>query len=100
MVHRTTLQTIRLLQEGKIEVGLVYLPVETKRLTVEEVTIIHDCFVAAPGFLPDQEESLSPAKLIQYPFLMLGKASHSRQWVDAFFDQYGVKGILNGISQS
>jgi LysR family cyn operon transcriptional activator len=91
LVHRTTLQTIRLLQEGKIEVGLVYLPVETKRLTVEEVAIIHDCFVAAPGFLPDLEESLSPAQLIQYPFLMLGKASHSRQWVDAFFDQYGMK---------
>jgi len=80
-----------MLKEGRIDLGFVNLPLEDEQLRITKVMDIHDCFVVGEKykFLADKEISLR--KLLQYPIMLVDKASNSRKFLEDFFLEHKLK---------
>ena len=91
VTNRTTPETTELLKAGKVDLGIVNLPLSPDAaLTVEETLAVHDCFVAGPGFVGLKGSSLSLQELSEYPLLLLEKGSNSRRFLDSFARSHGI----------
>lgn len=105
VTNRTTQETVALLKEGKIDFGIVNLPlqVDDRMLEVRESIELQDCFVSGAGFggadlgggeaggaSPQAEAPLTFIQLQQYPLLMLERASSTRRYIDRFAQEQGV----------
>ncbi|MCZ8517395.1 LysR family transcriptional regulator [Paenibacillus filicis] len=91
VTNRTTPETVKLLKEGAIDLGIVNLPVpQDKQLHVRESLTIRDGFVAGAkyGFLAEKPVSLE--ELSGYPLILLEKGSSSRAYFDAVALERGV----------
>ncbi|ACS99290.1 LysR family transcriptional regulator [Paenibacillus sp. JDR-2] len=90
VTNRTTPETLALLKEGKIDFGIVSLPVSDKQVAISESTLLQDCFVGGKGY-----QSLSggpPLTLEQlnaYPLLLLEKGSSTRRYLDDYAASHG-----------
>ena len=86
VTNRTTPETLDLLKAGKVDLGIVNLPVDPDRsLVIRETLTVHDCFVVGEKY---RHLALAPVSLLDlagYPVLLLEKASNSRRFIDAFF---------------
>jgi LysR family transcriptional regulator, cyn operon transcriptional activator len=94
VTNRTTQETVALLKEGKIDFGIVNLPLqaEDRMLEVRESIELQDCFVSGTSIdVPGLAEApLTFAQLQQYPLLMLERASTTRRYIDRFAQEQGV----------
>lgn len=91
VTNRTTPETKLLLKAGKVDLGIVNLPLDPDpSLTVRETLRVHDCFVAGPAFLRLKDIELSPEDLAQYPLILLEKGSNSRRFIDTFARDRGI----------
>jgi len=91
VTNRTTPETTELLKAGKVDLGIVNLPLSPDTsLTVEETLTVHDCFVAGAGFARLKGSTLSLQDLSEYPLLLLEKGSNSRRFLDLFARSLGV----------
>lgn len=91
VTNRTTPETTELLKAGKVDLGIVNLPLpHDPSLSVEETLQVHDCFVAGPGFGDLRGRRLSLHQLSEYPLLLLEKGSNSRRFLDAFARSLGI----------
>ncbi|HYH02615.1 MAG TPA: LysR family transcriptional regulator [Bacillota bacterium] len=91
VTNRTTAEIISQLKLGKVDLGIVNLPLETEnQLVIKESGVIQDCFVAGPNykFLADTEIAL--ADLARYPLLLLDKGTVTRRYIDRFAAGYGI----------
>jgi len=80
------------LKEGKIDFGIVNLPVEEDRqLVIRESIPLHDCFVAGEAYGKLAEKTVSWDELVRYPLLLLERGSSIRRYVDRFAERQGVK---------
>lgn len=93
VTNRTTRETIALLKEGRIDFGIVNLPIDGQQLHVRESMTLHDCFVAGPEYVgdSDSDRALSWEELTRLPLLMLEKGSSIRRHADAFAERQGVR---------
>ena len=93
VTNRTTRETIALLQDGRIDFGIVNLPVDDEGLSVRESAELHDCFVVGRTNAPPEiaESPLSWEQLAQLPLLMLEEGSSIRSYVDRFAQRQGVR---------
>ncbi|ALS28283.1 LysR family transcriptional regulator [Paenibacillus cisolokensis] len=91
VVNRTTPETIEMLKDGTIDVGIVNLPVEDRLLHVEEGGRLQDCFVAGPAYAHIAEQALPWERLSEYPLMMLERGSRSREFVDGFASARGCR---------
>jgi len=91
VTNRMTPETIALLKAGKVDLGIVNLPIDEDRaLVVRETLTVHDCFVAGEKH---RELSLAPVSLrdlASCPVLLLEKGSNSRRFIDSFFKEKQV----------
>ena len=91
VTNRTTPETIDLLKAGKVDLGIVNLPIAPDpSLTVQETLTVHDCFVAGPEFPPLTKAPMPLHELATYPLLLLEKGSNSRRLIDSFARSHGV----------
>jgi Transcriptional regulator len=91
VTNRTTRETIALLKEGKIDFGIVNLPVEEDRqLVIRESIPLHDCFVAGEAYIKLTERTVSWDELARYPLLLLEQGSSIRRYIDRFAKRLGV----------
>lgn len=92
VLNRTTPETIELLKAGKVDLGIVNLPVaQDNVLDIRETLTVHDCFVAGGRYKHLCEKPVSPTELARYPLLLLEKGGSTRAYLDAFFARYGVE---------
>jgi len=92
VTNRTTPETVALLKEGKIDLGIVNLPYGAdKRICVEESIGLQDCFVAGPLFQKSIASQITWKELQDYPLLMLERGSSTRAFVDHAADGQGVR---------
>jgi DNA-binding transcriptional LysR family regulator len=90
VTNRTTRETIALLKEGKIDFGIVNLPVRDNQLAIRESIPLHDCFVAGEAFRELAERTLTWQEFVRHPLILLEQGSSIRGYIDRFAKGQGV----------
>ncbi|AEI44574.1 LysR family transcriptional regulator [Paenibacillus mucilaginosus] len=90
LVHGTTPEIVRSLKEGKIDIGIVRLPVTDEQLHVREGITIRDCFVAGPKYRELAERDVSLEELLNYPIILFSRNSSSRRFITKQFLEQGL----------
>ncbi|MFC5653467.1 LysR family transcriptional regulator [Paenibacillus solisilvae] len=91
VTNRTTLETLALLKQGRIDLGIVNLPVTDPDIEVQETLVIEDCFIAGPEFKHLSERPVSWGELMEYPIILLEKGSVTRAYIDGVAKKQGVR---------
>lgn len=90
VTNRTTTETITLLKEGKIDLGIVNLPISDPHISIQESIVIHDCFLTGAAYKQLAETPISLQKLLEYPIILLEKGSSTRAYLDHFAEGHGL----------
>ncbi len=86
-----TPETLRYLQEGKIDFGVVSTPFEeTAGIRTVKVREIEDVFVAGLKFIPYKNKMLDLQELEKLPLISLEKNTSTRRYMDDFLEKNGV----------
>jgi LysR family transcriptional regulator, cyn operon transcriptional activator len=91
LVHGTTPEIIRQVKEGRIDFGIVRLPLHDDSIVTLEATTVQDCFVAGRRFAELGDKPLSLAELAQYPIILFTKTSSSRHFIQGLAAQMGIE---------
>jgi DNA-binding transcriptional LysR family regulator len=92
-IHVTNQKTdviIEMLKKGKIDIGIINLPVEDEQLLITKVMEIHDCFVVGSKYRHLSLEDQSIIELVKYPIMLVEKGSNSRAYIDKYFETNGI----------
>lgn len=82
-----TPETLRYMQEGKIDFGVVTAPLNEKHdLKIREVRQVTDIFVAGTKFRQYQHRRLPLKLLEELPLICLEKNTSTRRYIDAFLE--------------
>ncbi len=85
VTNRTSRETVELLRQGRVDFGVVNLPIEDDGLVVHTGPVLHDCFVAGERYRHLINRVLTPAELVRHPVMLLERGSVTRQRIDAYF---------------
>ena len=84
VINRTSEQIVQLLREGRIDLGIVHLPIDESSLSVRWLLDLHDCFMT--GQRPSwAERPLHVRDLSSLPLILLEKGSVTRDRIDQYF---------------
>jgi len=89
--HGTTPETIAFLKEGKIDLGVVRLPIVDSQIEVMKGIELQDCFVAGPRYAELKGKVLSLERLLQYPIILFSRNSRVRMAITELFQSYGYQ---------
>jgi DNA-binding transcriptional LysR family regulator len=89
--HGTTPEIISFLKEGRIDLGVVRMPIVDSQLEVRESIQLKDCFVAGPRYEQLKGETLSLEMLLEYPVILFSRNSRARMAITELFQSYGYK---------
>jgi Transcriptional regulator len=87
--HGTTPEVITFLKEGKIDLGVVRMPIVDPQLEVKESIQLQDCFVAGAVYNDLKNKVLSLSTLLQYPIILFSRNSRARMAITEIFHSYG-----------
>ncbi|WP_336786481.1 LysR family transcriptional regulator [Paenibacillus sp. MMO-177] len=87
--HGTTPEVITFLKEGKIDLGVVRMPIVDPQLEVKESIQLQDCFVAGAVYNDLKNRVLSLNTLLQYPIILFSRNSRARMTITEIFRSYG-----------
>ncbi|MFD0676528.1 MULTISPECIES: LysR family transcriptional regulator [unclassified Paenibacillus] len=92
VTNRTTAETVTLLKEGKIDLGIINLPLAQtdNKINVQESIPITDCFVAGVKHKYLSETLISLEALLQQPIILLEKGSSIRTYIDTFAESQSL----------
>ncbi|OXM82745.1 LysR family transcriptional regulator [Paenibacillus rigui] len=90
VTNRTSPETIQLLKEGKIDLGIINLPATDARLKVVESASLQDCFVAGLRYKQLNGKPLTLGELSGYPLILLEQGSNTRAYIDGYAAEQGV----------
>nr|WP_250886725.1 LysR family transcriptional regulator [Bacillus sp. SM2101] len=88
--HGTTPNIIELLKKGKIDLGIVHLPIEDNQVDVTEFINIHSCFVVSSKYKKLLKNEVSLKELLTYPLITFSKNSSSRKFIEALFKKHDL----------
>ncbi|MFD0681651.1 MULTISPECIES: LysR family transcriptional regulator [unclassified Paenibacillus] len=89
--HGTTPETISFLKEGKIDLGVVRMPIVDSQLEVMKGIQLQDCFVAGARYDELKDRVLSLELLLQYPIILFSRNSRVRMAITELFESYGYQ---------
>lgn len=86
---QSTNETLRLLDDNKIDVGLIGKHSILKNVIFHKVQDIEDTFVASPDYLDNlKKRGIAPEEVLQNcTLLLLDKNNITRQYIDEFFQE-------------
>ncbi|MBW7473786.1 LysR family transcriptional regulator [Paenibacillus oenotherae] len=87
--HGTTPEIITFLKEGRIDLGVVRMPIHDSQLQVRESIKLQDCFVTGARYAELKGAILSLDKLLQYPVILFSRNSRARMAITELFQNYG-----------
>ncbi|MBP1995053.1 LysR family transcriptional regulator [Paenibacillus eucommiae] len=90
LMHGTTPEIIRNVKEGRIDFGIVRLPLQDEALVILETITVQDSFVVGPRYLSLVQNEISLQQLIKYPLILFSKTSSSRKFIQEFALSHGV----------
>ncbi|MBD2868038.1 LysR family transcriptional regulator [Paenibacillus arenilitoris] len=91
VTNRTTPETIALLKEGKLDLGIVHLPAAGPGIEFRESAPLEDCLVAGGGYARLADRPLPLSELGDYPLLLLEQGVSTRRFLDDYAASHGVK---------
>lgn len=89
IVNRTSSETLRLLEQGAIDFGIISIPRDTSGFDFRELLTIEDIFIAGSRF-PELRKPQPLAALADYPLMMLEKNHVTREYIDGWFAAQNV----------
>jgi LysR family cyn operon transcriptional activator len=90
ITNRTTTETIQLLKAGKIDFGIVNLPINDEQLIIRDSIEIQDCFIAGAPYKHLAASKITLQQLSEHPILLLEKGSNTRSFIDQYAKQQDV----------
>lgn len=87
--HGTTPETIAFLKEGKIDLGVVRMPIVDPQIEVMGGIQLQDCFVAGARYAELKDRVLSLEHLLEYPIILFSRNSRVRMAITELFQSYG-----------
>lgn len=87
--HGTTPEIMAFLKEGRIDLGVVRMPIVDSQLEVKESFQLQDCFVAGARYAELKDEVLSLERLLQHPIILFSRNSRARMTITELFQSYG-----------
>jgi DNA-binding transcriptional LysR family regulator len=87
--HGTTPEVITFLKEGRIDLGVVRMPIGDSQLEVRESIRLQDCFVAGAGYSELKDQVMSLEQLLQHPIILFSRNSRARMTINELFQHYG-----------
>ena len=91
VTNAPTPETLKLLEEGKIDFGVVSSPFEAAPgIEAVKVKEIEDIFVAGLKFIQYKNRMLDLQELERLPIISLEKKTSTRSYMDAFLERNGV----------
>lgn len=86
---QSTNETLRLLDDNKIDIGLIGKPEVLKGLTFDHLSDIEDTFVATPAYLENlAERGIEKEEVLEHATLMLlDKNNVTRRYIDDYFQE-------------
>lgn len=91
VMNSTIPETVRALNEGRIDVGLVITPPHMEpRLNVLPIRQIQDVFIAGPAFSHLRGRKVPLEELLEYPIIGHETGTASRAFLDGFFASCGL----------
>lgn len=92
VTNRTTLETIELLRYGKIDIGIINLPIDDdKNITILKSLPIQDCFVVGEKYKALSKDKMTLQEIKDYPILLLERGSSIRNFIDNYAKECGVE---------
>jgi DNA-binding transcriptional LysR family regulator len=83
IVNRTSPETLKLLEKGLIDFGIISIPQERSGFTYHELLTIRDVFVTGKQY-PELQGPVTLQTLSRYPLMMLEKNNVTRTYIDAY----------------
>lgn len=90
LVHGTTPEIVKHLKEGRIDLGIVRMPVADEQLQITEGIVLQDCFVVGPKYKYLSEREVSMEELLQVPIILFSSNSNSRRFITGLFQERGL----------
>ncbi|TMV46324.1 LysR family transcriptional regulator [Paenibacillus mesophilus] len=87
--HGTTPEIIAFLKEGRIDLGVVRLPIVDPQLDVRESIQLQDCFVAGARYAGLKDAVLTLDRLLEHPVILFSRNSRARMAITELFQSYG-----------
>ena len=86
---QSTNETLRLLDDNKIDIGLIGKPESLKGLIFDHLSYIEDAFVATPEYLANlAERGIEKEEVLEHATLMLlDKNNVTRRYIDDYFQE-------------
>lgn len=93
IITTSTNQTLQLLEERKVDIGLVGEPEHTDDITFEPLDEIKDCFVTTQAYLGNLKARGIPSEDIfrSSTLMMLDKNNMSRQYIDDYLAKNHIR---------
>jgi DNA-binding transcriptional LysR family regulator len=90
LIHSATPYIIKLLKDGSIDCGFVYMPVNDPQIEVHPLLSVQECFVVGEAYKDLAERELSAHELAELPLLLFAKGTDTRDFVDKWFAAHGI----------
>jgi len=92
VTNQTTFEILDLLKSGKIDLGIINLPIDPdEAVKIAETQEIQDCFVAGRKFKKLSLGEINLQELTKYPVMVLEKGSNSRAFLDKYWNANGLE---------
>ncbi|MZQ81225.1 LysR family transcriptional regulator [Paenibacillus sp. 5J-6] len=91
VTNRTTPETITLLKEGKIDFGIVNLPMPDPNIIFRVSSPQQDCLVGNEDYAALAESPFPLEQLHQYPLLLLESGGSTRSFLDNYAISHGIQ---------
>lgn len=85
IINKPTLETLKLIDQGIIDFGIVVQPFNLTNYNFSKLTDIQDIFVAAPDYLLAQNITKPNEIFSKCSFILLETDNISRQFIDRYF---------------
>ncbi|KAA8786063.1 LysR family transcriptional regulator [Paenibacillus sp. RRE4] len=86
--HGTTPEVITFLKEGKIDLGVVRMPIVDPQLEVRESIQLKDCFVAGERYAQLKGKVLTLEQLLEHELILFSRNSRVRMAITELFNHY------------
>ena len=91
LIHGTTPEIINYLKEGKIDLGVVRLPISDNQLEFREGIMLQDCFVAGKRYAELNGVEMSLEELTSYPIILFSRNSRARMAINELAQGYNIE---------
>ncbi|OXM83890.1 LysR family transcriptional regulator [Paenibacillus rigui] len=91
LIHGTTPEIISYLKEGRVDLGVVRMPITDPQLEVREGIQLQDCFVAGAHYADLKNKVITLEMLLEYPIILFSRNSRARMGITELFHGYGYE---------